>query len=213
VAGLVGEFAEIDLVGVGCAGQHADIGAGAEHPVLAGAQQHHLDAGMLETQPLHRIRELDIDPEVVGIELELIAFEQPAILVDIHGQGSDLAVDIELPVPVARRLGLEIDGAGATSEDAIFTGHWATLGLLNWVAERTLCTIMHVFGKVQLHTSGYAFCCMLRPPWSYVVRPRELPSLDKTAAAKAAIASSVGSGTSRCGEWPAPGIIITSTGQ
>ena len=130
VAGLVGEFAEIDLVGVGRAGQHADIGAGAEYPVLAGAQQHHLDAGMLETQPLHRIREFDIDPEVVGIELELIAFEQPAILVDIHGQGGDLAVDVELPVPVARRLGLEIDGAGAISEDAIFTGHRATLELL-----------------------------------------------------------------------------------
>ena len=40
VAGLVGEFAEIDFVGVGRARQHADIGAGAEHAVLARAHHH-----------------------------------------------------------------------------------------------------------------------------------------------------------------------------
>ena len=34
VAGLVGEFAEVHFVRVGRARQHADIGAGAEHPVL-----------------------------------------------------------------------------------------------------------------------------------------------------------------------------------
>ena len=123
VAGLVGEFAEIDLVGVGRARQHADVGAGAEHPVLARAQQHHLHAGMLEAQPLHRVGEFDIDAEIVGIQLELIALEQPAILIDIHRQGRDVAVDIELPMPVARRIGLKIDVFGAASEDAIFTGH------------------------------------------------------------------------------------------
>ena len=127
VAGLVGEFAEIDLVGVGRARQHADVGAGAEHPVLGRAQQHHLDAGMLEAQPLHRVGEFDVDAEIVGIQLELIALEQPAILVDIHGQRRDVAIDIQLPVPVARRIGLKIDVSGAASEDAIFTGHWATL--------------------------------------------------------------------------------------
>ena len=123
VAGLVGELAEIDLVGVGRAGQHADIGAGAEHPVLARAHHHDLDAGMFETQPLHRIGKLDIDAEIVGIQLELIAFEQAAILIDVHGQRRDLAVDIQLPMPVARRLGLKIDVPRATREDAIFTGH------------------------------------------------------------------------------------------
>ena len=81
---------------------------------------------MLEAQPLHRVGELDVDAEVVGIQLELIALEQPAILVDIHGEGRDVAGDIELPVPVARRIGLEIDVLGAASKDAIFTGHGAT---------------------------------------------------------------------------------------
>src|SRR3984957_1190238 len=78
---------------------------------------------MLEAQPLHCVGKLDIDAEIVGIQLELIALEQAAILVDIHGQGGDVAVDAELPMPVARRIGLKIDVLGAASKDAIFTGH------------------------------------------------------------------------------------------
>ena len=76
VARLVGELAEVDLVGVGGARQHADVGAGAEHPVLAGPQHHRLHLRVLEAQPLHRVGELDIDAQVVGVELELIALEQ-----------------------------------------------------------------------------------------------------------------------------------------
>ena len=129
VAGLVGEFAEVHFVGVGGPRQHADVGAGAEHPVLARAQQHHLDAGMLEAQPLHRIGEFDVDAEIVGIQLELIAFEQPAILVDIHGQRRDVAFDVELPMPIPRRIGLKIDVPGAASKNAIFTRHGPPLGI------------------------------------------------------------------------------------
>ena len=109
VAGLVGELAEVDLVGVGRAGQHADIGAGAEHPRLARAQHHDAHFRMLEAQPLDRVGEFDIDAEIVGVELQLVAFEQRALLVDVHQQRGDVAVDLELPMPVARRLGLEID--------------------------------------------------------------------------------------------------------
>ncbi len=123
VARLIGELAEIDLVGMGRAGQHADIGAGAEHPVLARAHHHDLHVRMLETQPLHGVGELDIDAEIVGIELELIAFEQAAVLVDVHGQGRDVAVDGELPMPVALRIGLEIDVGRAAREHPISIGH------------------------------------------------------------------------------------------
>ena len=93
VAGLVGELAEIDLVRVGRAREHADIGAGAEHAVLARADHHDLHLRMLEAQPLHGVGELDVDAEIVGIELELVALEQAAILVDVHGQRRDVAVD------------------------------------------------------------------------------------------------------------------------
>ena len=123
VAGLIGELAEVDLVGMRGARKHADVGAGAEHPVFRRTQHHHLDAGMLEPEPLHGVRQFDIDAKVIGIQLELITFEQAAILVDIHRQRRHLTVDGKLPVPVAGRLGLEIDVPGAASEDAIFSGH------------------------------------------------------------------------------------------
>src|SRR5262249_20316584 len=54
-------------------------------------------------------------------------FEQPAILIDVHGQRRNLARDIELPVPVARRVGLEVDISGASGKDAIFASHYAAL--------------------------------------------------------------------------------------
>ena len=85
---------------------------------------------MLEAQPLHGVGQLDIDAEIVGIQLELIALEQAGILVDVHGQRRDVAVDVELPMPVARRIGLEIDVLRAACEDAIFTGHGPPLSFL-----------------------------------------------------------------------------------
>ena len=83
---------------------------------------------MLEAQPLHGVGELDVDAEIVGIQLELIALEQAAILVDVHGERRDVAFDGQLPVPVARRIGLKIDVFRAACEDAIFTGLFASHG-------------------------------------------------------------------------------------
>ena len=64
---------------------------------------------MLEAQPLHRVVQFDVDAEVVGIELELVAVEQPAGRIDVHDQVGDVAVELDAPMAVARRLGLEID--------------------------------------------------------------------------------------------------------
>ncbi len=57
VAGLVGELAEIDLMRVACAGQHADIGAGGKDPRLARAQHDDAHLRMLEAQPLDARRQ------------------------------------------------------------------------------------------------------------------------------------------------------------
>ena len=65
-------------------------------------------AGMLEAQPLQRIRELDVDAEIVGIELELVAGLDAALLVDIECQRRELAVDRKPPVHVA--IGMRIEG-------------------------------------------------------------------------------------------------------
>src|SRR6266852_346625 len=117
-------------MGVGRARQHADIGAGAEHTVLARADHHGLDAGMLEAQPLDSVGQFNVDAKIVGIELELITLEQPAILVDVHGERRDVISDSELPMPVARRVGLEIDVCRASRKHAIFSGHGPSLGFV-----------------------------------------------------------------------------------
>ena len=72
VAGLVGELAEVDLVDVRGAGQHLDVGAGAEHLVERAGEHDGLDLGVLEAQSLHDVVELDVDGEVVRVELELV---------------------------------------------------------------------------------------------------------------------------------------------
>ena len=107
--GLVGELAEIDFMAVARPAQHADVGTGAEHVVLAGLDHHGAHFRMLEAQPLHRIVELDVDRQIVGIELELVVAGKPAGRIDVHDQERDLAVDVDLPVPIAGGLGAEID--------------------------------------------------------------------------------------------------------
>jgi hypothetical protein len=64
---------------------------------------------MLEAQPLDEVVELDVDAEVVAVELELVAVDEPTLLVDVHGDDGDLAVDVVPPVSVLGRVGLERD--------------------------------------------------------------------------------------------------------
>ena len=63
---------------------------------------------MLEAKPLHRVGELDIDPEIVGIKLERIAWDQPGVF--------------RSPVTPAQWSLLEL-AAGAFGEADAFFGH------------------------------------------------------------------------------------------
>ena len=107
--GLVGELAERDLARVARPAEHADVRAGAEHPLLARTDHHRRHLGMLEAQPLHRIGQLDVDPEVVGVELELVSGREAAGLVDVELQGGDAALGAQAPVTVALRRGAHVD--------------------------------------------------------------------------------------------------------
>ncbi len=82
---------------------------------------------MLEAQPFDRVGKLDVDAEIVGIELELVALEQAGLLIDVHHQRGDVAVEIQLPMPVPRRLGLEIDPRLAIRQRAICFSHLRAL--------------------------------------------------------------------------------------
>src|SRR3546814_20582437 len=63
---------------------------------------------MLEAQALHDIMQLDIDAEIVGIQLQLIARPQAAVFADVHRQRGGGAVDAEVPMLVLAGPGVEI---------------------------------------------------------------------------------------------------------
>ena len=109
IAGLVGELAEVDLMPMASPAQHTDVGAGTKDPFLAGADNHHGDLRMLEAQPLHRIGQLDMDPKIVGVELQLITCEQAAFLRDVEGQVGTVSVYPDTPVAIAAWIGAKID--------------------------------------------------------------------------------------------------------
>jgi hypothetical protein len=78
---------------------------------------------VLETKTLKRVCKLDINAEIVGIELELVAFEQAAVFVDVHRQGRDVALGRQFPVAIARGIGLEVDPFGPIRELTSLVGH------------------------------------------------------------------------------------------
>jgi hypothetical protein len=89
--------------------QHADVGAGAEHVLLAGPQYDRLDFRVLEAHALDDIGEFNVDAEIIGIELEFIALEQTAGFIDVHEYRRDFAVICDAPVPITVGIGLKID--------------------------------------------------------------------------------------------------------
>ena len=64
---------------------------------------------MLEAQPLDRVVQLDVDAEIVGVQLQLVARHQPAVLGNVQGQRGHRPVDRQPPVPVLLGLNPELD--------------------------------------------------------------------------------------------------------
>src|SRR5205823_1277141 len=85
-----------------------------EHPLLARADDHGADPGMLEADAVQGVVKLDVDPEVVGVELQLVAGPDAALLVDIEGEPGDPPLDGELPVSIALGMRLESDQASSS---------------------------------------------------------------------------------------------------
>jgi hypothetical protein len=109
VARLVGELAEADLVRVRRRRQHLDVRTGAEHLVERSGDDDSLHTGVLEPQTLQHIVQLDVDREVVRVQLQLVVVAQPAGGIDRHRERRHGTVDVEPPVAVPRRVGLEAD--------------------------------------------------------------------------------------------------------
>jgi len=96
--GFIRELTEVDLERVRRRPEHVDVCAGAEDSRFQAGHDHRHDFRVLETYALDGIGELDIDAEIVRIELQFVAFGERFVFLDIHGQGSHRACNIELPV-------------------------------------------------------------------------------------------------------------------
>jgi hypothetical protein len=59
-------------------------------------------------QKMQGVMQFDVHPQVVGIQLELVARTQAAVLGDVHGQRGDRAVEGQAPMAVLPRVGPEI---------------------------------------------------------------------------------------------------------
>jgi hypothetical protein len=81
----------------------------AENAALRAGDDHAAHFRVLEAYPLQRVRELDVDAEVVRIELELVARTDAGVLVDVHRQRRDRTVERELPMRVAVGMSVERD--------------------------------------------------------------------------------------------------------
>jgi len=111
VARLVGELAEVHFPGMRRQAEHVDVGAGAEHAALAAREHHAAHFRVLEADAVERIVQLDVDAEVVGIELELVARRDALVFGDVERERRQGAVEAELPVVVALGCGIEGDHA------------------------------------------------------------------------------------------------------
>ena len=97
---------------VGRSRQHTDIGAGAEHGGLVGADHHGFNFRMLKTQSLNGIVQFDIDPDIVGIQFQFVTGKHGAVLAHVHLQPGNGAGRRQLPVPITIRMCLEIQLQG-----------------------------------------------------------------------------------------------------
>ena len=73
------------------------------------------------------VGKLDIDAEIVGVELQFIALEQAAGLVDIHEQHGDFAIILDAPMPIAARIGLEVDELAHEALSGYSDTHYSAL--------------------------------------------------------------------------------------
>ena len=75
---------------------------------------------MLETHPLQRVVQLDVHAQVVGVQLEFVAWQDAAIFLNIQRQGGNFTVHTQAPVAVLAGVGLvinfEIGHAGSPAQ-------------------------------------------------------------------------------------------------
>ena len=90
--------------------EHVDVRARAEHTIERARHDDAAHLGVLEAQALDGVRELDVHPQVVAVQLEAVPRPERLVLLHRHHEAGEIAVHGEAPVPVAVGVRGEVDG-------------------------------------------------------------------------------------------------------
>src|SRR5436853_413369 len=93
-ARLVGELAKIYFEGVRRCAQHIDVRARAEYSGLQALDDDDAHLWVLESEALNRVRQFNVNAQIIRIELELVAIAQRLVLLNIHGERGDRSINI-----------------------------------------------------------------------------------------------------------------------
>src|SRR5689334_21715151 len=102
-ARLIGELAEVDFERVRGRAKHVDVGPGTKDSWFETRQYDYTNFRMFESNSLNRIRQLDIDAQIIGVELEFVAFVKSLVFLNIHGKCGDGVLNFEFPMVVLFR--------------------------------------------------------------------------------------------------------------
>ena len=89
--------------------QHENIGTGAENFVFGTGDHHGADFRVLKTDAVDGVIQLNIHTQIVAVQLEFVARTQTSVFVNINRQGSNGAIERQLPMLVLRWVGLVLD--------------------------------------------------------------------------------------------------------
>ena len=108
VASLIGELAEVHLPGVARKPQHIYVGARAKNPRLSTGQNHGCHFGVLKSYSLKGIMQFDVDAEVIRIQLELVAWTDTCVFLDVHRKSRHPIFNRQFPMSIAGGRYLEV---------------------------------------------------------------------------------------------------------
>ena len=90
--------------------------ARAKDAVLAAGDDDAAHVGVLKADAVERVMQLNVHPQVVAVELELVARTNPTVLRNVEGQPCNGALDRQGPVAVLRGIGAVVNAFGSVGE-------------------------------------------------------------------------------------------------
>ena len=142
IARLIGELAKVHLPSVTGNTQHKDVGPGTKHFFFGAGDHHGAHFGVLKTDAVDGIVQLNIHPQVIAVELEFVAGAQTGVLVKVGAQRGDRTIETHLPVFVLAGVGLVIDASRGQTGGGVHEGSPRKMN--NNALFYNLCIILHI---------------------------------------------------------------------